>query len=52
MRRFEVVLVSCGLVGLVACGSDAPRSALPYDPNSTSPSGVSRTRSVRPSGLS
>jgi hypothetical protein len=35
MRRFEVVLVLCGLVGLIACSSDAPRSALPYDPNST-----------------
>jgi hypothetical protein len=35
MRKFEVMLVLSGLIGLVACGSDAPRSALPYAPNST-----------------
>jgi hypothetical protein len=35
MGKFEVVIVLCGLVGLVACGSDATRSALPYEANST-----------------
>jgi hypothetical protein len=34
MRRFEVALLFCSLLGLAACGSDAPR-VLPYDPNST-----------------
>jgi hypothetical protein len=36
MRRFEVLMAVCGLLGIAACGHvDALPNRLPYDPNST-----------------
>ena len=35
MRKFELLLVVCSLLGMAACGSDALPTRLPYDPNST-----------------
>jgi hypothetical protein len=35
MRRFELVMAICGLLGIAACGRDELPTRLPYDPNST-----------------
>lgn len=35
MRRFELVLTMCSLLGIAACGTNAVPTRLPYDPNST-----------------
>lgn len=35
MRKLEVVLAMCGLVGVFSCGGDARDSTFPYDANST-----------------